>query len=239
MSIEVREWDSRFFGYPVASVSFASPPRPDPDVLSALREARNQGIRLLYLAMPPVPDALRRGIQRAGASFAGRKCEYGKPIAPLPASGGDDGISICRENSPALERLALQSGLYSRFRLDRGFQRNEFERLYREWLASSLRGDGGKQAFVAGSAAAPLGLITLEPGGTARIGLLAVAEGHRGKGIGRRLMAKAERICGENRQAELRVATQAENREACRFYENCGFRKIAETDCFHAWLHEP
>ncbi|MGD9781912.1 MAG: GNAT family N-acetyltransferase [Kiritimatiellia bacterium] len=239
MPIEVREWDSRFFGYPVASVSFASPPRLDPDVHSALREARNQGVRLLYLAMPPVPPPLRLEIQQAGATFAGRKCEYGKPIAPSLLAAGDDGISICRENSPALEQLALQSGAYSRFRVDRGFQHNEFERLYREWLASSLRGDGGKRVYVAGAAAAPMGLITLEPSGTARIGLLAVAEQQRGRGIGRRLMAKAEQVSGENRQVELRVATQAENREACRFYESCGFRKIAETDCFHAWLHGP
>jgi len=236
MSIEVREWDSRFFGYPVASVSFAALPNPASDIPSALQEARTEGIRLLYLSMPPVQAALRHAIEQAGTKSVGRKVEYSKPIHMPSPSDEKGGIFLCHENSPALEHLALQSGSHSRFHLDDGFQNQEFERLYREWLASSLRGENGKRVYVAGDATDPQGLITLEPGQMARIGLLAVDARQRGHGLGHQLVAEAERVCHQNHFAELHVATQAENTRACHFYEICGFRKISETEFFHAWL---
>ncbi len=237
MPIENREWDSRFFGYPVASASFGPALPRLPDILAARDEARQAAVRLLYLFLPPVDAALRSSIEQAGFLPVGQKVEYARKVGmPPPMEPGPD-IALCRESSAPLEQLALESGSHSRFRLDPGFRNREFERLYGEWLASSLRGDQGKQVFVAGSAARPLGLVTLEPGpSAARIGLLAVDASQRGRGLGRRLVAEAERFCVRNRIAELQVATQSANRGACRFYETCGFGKSSETDVFHAWL---
>jgi dTDP-4-amino-4,6-dideoxy-D-galactose acyltransferase len=208
------------------------------DIESVLQEARDSGVRLLYLFMPHIDESLRHAVEQTGAKAVGCKVEYSKAVhMSLVSNPPADNIAPCCESSPSLEQLALQSGIYSRFRIDDGFRNREFERLYQEWLASSLRGDAGKRVYVAGAAADPQGLITLEPdGGVARIGLLAVDAGQRGRGLGRRLVAEAERVCCREGIAELRVATQAENQGACHFYEECGFRIISEVEIFHVWL---
>ena len=236
MRMVSRDWDSVFFGYPVAAVE------PDPssvsvaEVVAAREEASGRGIRLLYVFLPPVDEALRSALQREGIRAVGSKVEYAKDVPASSTAGADPEIIPCRAGSPALERLAFQSGKYSRFRLDDGFRHQEFERLYREWLTGSLAGTDGKCVFVAGEETHPLGMITLEPGETVRIGLFAVDPAHHRRGIGRRLMDRAEQFCVQRRAPELRVATQAENRPACLFYESSGFAKAGETDIFHVWL---
>lgn len=236
MRMVSRDWDSAFFGYPVASVELDPPSTSVAEVAAAREEARGRGIRLLYVFLPPVDEALRSALQREGIRAVGRKVDYAKDVSASSAAGVDPEIIPCRAGSPALERLAFQSGQYSRFRLDDGFRHQEFERLYREWLAGSLAGQDGKCVFVAGEETHPLGMITLEPGEAIRIGLFAVDPAHHRRGIGRRLMDRAEQYCVQRRAPELRVATQAENRQACLFYESRGFAKASETDVFHAWL---
>ena len=239
MPIRRLEWDSRFFGYPVAAVTCDRALRPD-DLPPLLREARGDGIRLIYLFAPVGAPALQAAIRKAGAIFLGCKREYVKQIRFPPLPDPEPDIVPCSETSPELELLALESGRHSRFRLDDGFRNGEFERLYREWLASSLRGENGKRVYVSGRGDAPRGLITLEPGEEiVRIGLLAVAAAWRGQGLGRRLVAAAEGFCIQNRCAALHVATQTANPKACRFYERCGFRKIYDIECYHAWLAAP
>ncbi len=235
MPVQVRAWDSRFFGYPVASAELGPAVPALAAVVDILQEARQAGIRLLYLSLPPLGNDLRRAVERAGARFVGRRREYAMAAHMPPPAAVQPDLVTCREHRAPLEALALASGEQSRFRLDPGFQNREFERLYAEWLAVALRGEGGKCAFVAGSRDAPRGLITVEPGPAARIGLLAVAADQRGRGLGRRLVAEAERFCVERGIGELRVATQAANPAACRLYEACGFQPIADTDWFHAW----
>ncbi|MDY0144861.1 MAG: GNAT family N-acetyltransferase [Kiritimatiellia bacterium] len=235
MTLEHRDWDSKFFGYPVASASFRATPSLL-DIQTVLREARCGKIRLLYLFLPPIAASFRTAIEHAGARSVGQKVEYAKPVGGPAATTFGKHIAPCRDNSPRLEHLALQSGTHSRFFLDPGFQQREFERLYWEWLTASLRGDDGKQVYVAGSAAEPLGLVTVEPGPVARIGLLAVDAAQRGHGLGHQLMAAAEYFCVQRHIAELHVATQASNRGACHFYDTCGFTRISEIDIFHVWF---
>lgn len=236
--LESRKWDSAFFGYPVASVEPDLGSASAAEVVAALEEARRRGIRLLYVFLPPADEALRSALQREGLRAVGRKVDYAKAVSASSAAGPDPEILPCRTDSASLERLAFQSGKYSRFRLDDGFRHQEFERLYREWLAGSLAGTDGKCVFVAGEETHPLGMVTLEPGAAMRIGLFAVDPAHHRKGIGRKLMDRAEQHCVQQRAQELRVATQAENRQACLFYESRGFAKVRETDVFHAWLPE-
>lgn len=236
MAIEILEWDSRFFGYPVGSVTFPSPPAWELEILPILNQARQIGLRLLYLATPPLTDNLRGTLQRAGVKPVGIKVGYSKTINGAAPVATEIPVSPCYESSMELEALALQSGSHSRFHVDPGFQNREFERLYGEWLVCSLRGDGGKRVFIAGTINAPRGLITVEPGQIVRIGLLVVDPRWRGQGLGRRLVAEAEHFCLQNKYFKLQVATQAENHDACRFYESCGFSMINQTEYHHAWL---
>lgn len=231
-----KEWDSAFFGYPIATVELNDPATFLSDARQAREQAERTGIRLLYLFLPAAGTDLRDALRHEGFRDMGGKVDFSKIISAGAKSAPDPEIVPCHTNSPALERLAFQSGAHSRFRQDAGFRPGDFERLYREWLAGSLAGNDGKYAYVAGTPESPKGLLTLEPGATVRIGLFAVAPEHRRQGVGRRLVAQAERFCAERAAGKLRVATQIENREACRFYESCGFRNVHQESIFHAWL---
>lgn len=233
-----RDWDSAFFGYPVASAELAERSAAA-EIGGVLAEARRRGIRLLYVFAPPGGEALRAALRRDGMRYVGQKVDFAKPIVPANVdSASDPDLVPCRTFNAALERLAIQSGEYSRFRCDEGFRNREFERLYREWLAVSLAGRDGQCVFAAGEETRPRGMITLEPGAAVRIGLFAVDSACRRQGVGRRLMVRAEQYCVQRRAAELRVATQAENRQACLFYESQGFAIAGAVDVFHAWLPE-
>lgn len=238
MTIMPRDWDSRFFCYAVASVVFSSAEEFVADCSAALAEARHTGIRLLYVSCPPLSPDQYKTAKRLNLTPVGQRVEFSKrlPLQDGPEREVDAGISICSDTSPALEQLALQSGHHSRFRLDPRFRHQEFERLYAEWLISSLRGDDGKCVLVAGAPATPHGFITLEPGKIAHIGLLAVDAALRGAGLGRRLVAEAERFSAARGSTHLQVATQGGNQPARRLYERCGFMQIEALDQFHAWF---
>lgn len=231
-----KEWDSAFFGYPVAAAELNDPATLLSDARQVREQAERTGIRLLYLFLPTAGTDLRDALRREGFRDVGGKVDFSKTVSATAGIAPDPEIVPCRTNHPALECLAFQSGKYSRFRRDPGFRPGDFERFYSEWLAGSLAGNGGKRACIAGTPESPKGLLTLEPGETVRIGLFAVAPEHRRQGVGRRLIAQAERFCAERATGELRVATQIENREACQFYESCGFRNIHQESIFHAWL---
>jgi ribosomal protein S18 acetylase RimI-like enzyme len=81
------------------------------------------------------------------------------------------------------------------------------------------------------------GFITLgEKQGCGDIGLVAVAEKHRGRGIGSKLVQAALGWFSGQRHSRARVATQGANRTACALYERHGFGLEAAEDVFHFWI---
>ncbi len=236
MDIEFLDWDSRFFGYPVEVARLSDLSALERDFRQTRQQALELGLRLLYIETPFLDNHQRQTCQTAGVTAVSINVGYVKTVVTDMPCAPSSVIQPCREYHPALRALVLQSGSYSRFRRDPGFRNREFERLYDEWLAASLRGDDGKIVLVVGPSSLPRGLITLEPGAKVRIGLLAVDARWRGRGIGRSLVAEAERHCGLRSRNELEVATQKANQEACRFYERCGFHCVFEKEIFHAWF---
>ena len=236
ISFSKNDWDTLFFGYPVASAQLDDPATLLADTRDALERATQSGFRLLYLFLPWMDHAVRRAILNEGVCAVGGRVHYAKAIPPFGNIDSAPPIIRCRVHSAALERLALQSGEYSRYRIDAGFRNGEFERLYREWISSSLEGKDGKCIYVAGAPDQPTGMMTLEPGLSVRIGLFAVAPEQRRQGIGRKLIAYAEQFCVRHHAQELRVATPTQNQGARRFYESCGFKQVREECIFHAWL---
>ena len=55
------------------------------------------------------------------------------------------------------------------------------------------------------------------------------------KGIGKSLINAAEHFGMEENCSKLQIITQAANKIACHFYENCGFKKNALIYTHHHW----
>ena len=128
------------------------------------------------------------------------------------------------------------SGEFSRFRLDRRFISNEYERLYVEWLRKSLNKTIAFKTFVAREKTEIAGLITLgKKKECADIGLVAVDEKYRGRGIGRDLIRFADNAAFTMGFKQIQVVTQKKNWGACRLYEKCGFKMNNVINVYHYW----
>lgn len=231
-------WDSHFFGMGVGRLHAQE--LGAGELAQQATAAREAGLELLYLVAAPDDERSNTSARQAGAWLADRKVTFGMPVTAdaqeLPVS---QAVRPTTQSTARLESLALQSGEYSRFRLDPRFEANVFPRLYGLWLRNSLSHELAREVLVfepvAGTRA--LGLLTLGvKQGRADIGLLAVDEQARGQQIGQQLVQAARQRTAAWGLAELQVVTQLENAPACRFYRKCGFSKHAVEYIYHLWL---
>lgn len=237
------DWDSEFLGYGVARLRAV---RLQLDELHGLAtSARLAGLRLIYLVAEPGDQLSNASASQAGAWLADRKVTFWMPVPPETAY--EPLSQLIRSTTgltATLESLALQSGEYSRFRLDSKFEPTIFARLYGEWLRKSLAHELAREVLVYESAgktlpdhAEALGLLTL---GVKRrrtdIGLLAVDEQARGQRIGQQLVQAAKQRTAVWGLRELQVVTQLNNERACRFYRHCGFQEDTVEHVYHLWL---
>ena len=84
----------------------------------------------------------------------------------------------------------------------------------------------------------PCGFVVCElpRPGRGRIGLIAVARSHEGRGVGRQLVDAALRWFAEQGAEQVDVVTQQRNIAAMRFYEACGFSISRVEPWFHRWF---
>ena len=240
---EILPWDTSFFGFPTARINLA---RIDADSLSAVLTAlRQAGARLAYWSSDPADVAGNAVAQSAGGFLADEKITYAarapftKPAPPATGGLGTIPVTLAgtEADRKALEVLAIEAGKYSRFRVDPDFPRPLFESLYREWMRKSLDGTMADAVLIAGTNAAPQGMLSLSAGdGGGKIGLVAVAPARQGTGLGTTLMRAAEAWFAERGCAGATVVTQAMNAGACRLYEKCGYSVARRELIRHFWI---
>lgn len=150
----------------------------------------------------------------------------------------NDSLNIAKPvyqgNISDLYNLAIQSGEYSRFKIDPNFSEADFIRLYHKWIENSVE-NGFADYVIVAIDKAPIGLITAKiKDDRIIIGLLATDAKYRGQGIGTRLIQEIKNEASKN-SLKLEVVTQADNKTACDFYEKMGFRKANDTYIYHIW----
>ena len=141
-------------------------------------------------------------------------------------------------NHKEINRLAIESGAFSRFKIDKNFKSGEFKKLYSRWIALSIE---GKLAFdiiiAADKNESIIGFVTLnkKSESVVDIGLVAVSEEHRGKGIGKKLLHYSINKSIELGFKEIQVITQFNNTQAMKLYESVGFKIKEKTFVYHYW----
>lgn len=234
---ELLEWDSRFFGIPVARLIV--PPR-DPGALEGgLQDLGRRGVRLVYLhsshALPEI-DA-----QRLGGVLVDAKTTYVWEVTALDPAETVlvDGVRPLSNEMPMseIEEIAVQAGEFSRFFIDDRIPKGKAAELYRIWLARSLNREIADEVFVILEDGRVVGLVTLGKNrDRGDIGLLAVRAAARGKGHGTTLVRNAQRWFGSQGFALAQVVTQGTNRAACNLYSRCGFHIDSVEHIYHFWL---
>ena len=118
--------------------------------------------------------------------------------------------------------------------------------MFDAWITNSVNRSMADEIFIAYDStdvayAEELGFVTVKKrGNTVNIGLLAVSEKARRRGIAYALLSRAmiwalEEL-GTDEGATVNVITQGNNMAACACYERFGFRKDILQEVFHVWL---
>lgn len=233
-TIEPLAWDSKFFGYPVARIVLDQKGTDKLDDL--FKHLHSQKTRLTYFFVPPVEKELNERIAEKGAALVDQKTVFMKPTEKHGEFTNSIGEFQETEVTERLIELTLHAGIFSRFRADKNFVKNEYERLYIEWITKSIKKELSFKTLVALKGSDIVGITTLnDEKNHANIGLVAVDEKYRGKGIGRDLIHRADTIACNCGFKTIKVVTQLQNKSACKLYEKCGFHIERITNIYHYW----
>jgi dTDP-4-amino-4,6-dideoxy-D-galactose acyltransferase len=231
---ELLDWDSKFFGYSVARVVLDKYGCENLDEL--FEQIKSEKIKLTYFFVPSYETKLNDLIAKRGLKLIDQKTTYAKETGKQ-SNYSNEIIEFQGEAvKDKLIELGLQAGLFSRFRLDKNFSNNEYERLYGEWLIKSLNKELALKSFIAKEGSDITGITTLgKKTEFAEIGLVAVDSKFRGKGIGYDLIHYADNVAFELGFKEIKVATQLRNAAACSLYEKCNFKIESIINVYHYW----
>lgn len=235
----ILEWDSKFFGYKVARINKAH--LTSDELKGVLSSLSNINVRLVYWSVNPKDDTANKAAKVQNGFLADEKITYIKDVSTYPSKDVNQKYLHSYLHKPLNKHilsLALQSGVYSRFEIDKNFKRNEFSKLYRRWIERSLKGEIAIDVIVYVDKNIEKGLVTLEfKSGYGSIGLIAVDKKYRGHGVGKQLVNKALAKFKNLGIKIVKVATQTDNIVACKFYEKLGFVEESVQNVYHFWLN--
>ena len=233
------DWDTNFFGFGVARIMQAD--LDDAELSQILGILRSRSYRLVYWQIPASRSQLSLMAQARGGFLADEKITYVKELveASGPRYAATYTINPYSSSVPdeAMIKLALQSAEHSRFRHDPIISQDLCDKLFTYWVTRSVSKEIAWEVLVASEQNELLGFITLgEKGVRADIGLVAVADFVRGKGIGKALVTNAGKKFLEKGYAHVQVVTQKRNLGACGLYSSCGYKIESVENVFHFWL---
>ncbi|MFC1736741.1 GNAT family N-acetyltransferase [Candidatus Hydrogenedentota bacterium] len=237
MGYRTLDWDTKLLGEKVAEISVAS--LSTQELGEILPEMQRNGIRLAYwLSSREMPEA---EVKQLCGLLVDRKTTFisnldhighGSPTPPGTVKPFDSSMSMAD-----LERLALQSGEYSRFRVDPDFPEDKFVELYTTWIRKSVRKELADEVLTVQGVGEVVGFITLNAeNSSGEIGLIAVDETCRGRGYGEVLVKAAQDWFVAHGLKSAQVVTQGDNVPACKLYSKCGYSIEKIEYHYHFWL---
>lgn len=225
------EWDSNFFGLKVGRADISAP--EDSISLASQKQVLKNQYDLIY-----VFGNQGLSFEVANANMIDKKVvffidelpeyNYHKNVMAWPVENGltDDVL-----------QLALESGKYSRFKLDGKLPAGSYERLYTRWIEQSVKHSIATEVFCYMIESELRGLMTIElKDGVGTIGLVAIHPVFQHRGIGTSLLRHVIRFAHDKRCEKLYVATQLDNEPACHLYKKCGMVIDSITQVWHWWL---
>ncbi|NTV50596.1 MAG: GNAT family N-acetyltransferase [Geobacteraceae bacterium] len=240
---KILDWDSSFFGFTVAKIL---PPRiRNQELIEILESMKKKGVTLVYWASDPDDEESQACARARNAFLADRKVTFvisSQEIQSLANSLSKSDL-LAEEyldsvSTSELEELALQAGVFSRFRIDTRIPQNKFAELYTIWIRRSVTKEIADTIFVVRNEGKIAGMVTVgEKNGRADIGLIAVDTSLRGHNAGKTLVQAAQNWGIAMGFSSAQVITQGDNLPACRFYEKCGYCVEKVENIYHFWIN--
>jgi len=234
MKYEILQWDSEFFGFKIARIdNFTS----QKDFEQLLEELKLQEVKLAYCIASPQNNKANETFSKF-ANLVDKKTTFYQKIEPKQYQL-DSNIEIYNQNTltPELIELALQSGEFSRFKVDKNFPAGSFEKLYTKWIENSVNKQFDDAVYVYKIENKIVGLLTLkDKQNIGTISLIGVDQSVRGQNIGSKLIQKTFYHYSQKNIFDIEVVTQLDNHLACKFYEKNNFKIKNIQNIYHLWL---
>lgn len=225
------EWDSNFFGLKVGRVDITSSEQSInlvfqkqilKDQYDLIYIFGNHGISFNDVDAKLIDKKVVFSIKELP------EFEYNKSVMAWPVEYG---------LSDELLELALESGKYSRFKMDYKMPSGSYERLYTRWIEQSVCHSIATDVFCYMIDNKPCGLVTIDiKNGIGNVGLVAIHANYQHQGIGTSLLRHVIRFAHEKQCMKLSVATQMNNNAACHLYKKCGMEIESITNIWHWWM---
>lgn len=225
MKLELLDWDSNFFGLSVwkhynieLNVVDKKKFKAGLTYLFSDTSIENCEEELCDIKVTYLKHIVEKNISET-------TCEFIKPYISKKVN-----LSIMYE-------LSIQSGLYSRFKIDKNIPTSKFEELYRLWMDNSINKSFADELLVySDDKFGVLGMVSLSlEGKKTRIGLISVLDVSRGKGVGRALMLACEKWAIKKGCHSIVVDTQQNNLIANNFYNSLDYKVINKNYIYHLW----
>jgi GNAT superfamily N-acetyltransferase len=234
-SLQELAWDSDHFGLKIGRAIGCSPDTPQ----RAAGWALARDLDCVYLLADARDAETLRSAAAAGFRMVDIRVTLSADVARLDDEAG---IRVAVAGDiPTLSRLAAQSHRNSRFYADGKFPADRCDALFAAWMERScIDRDFAGVVFVADVGGEPVAYITCSNNlGVGYIGLIAVDESHRGRGLGGLLLKQAHAWFHRQGASRVQVVTQGANTTALRMYERGGFYVDRVQLWFHWWRPDP
>ena len=237
----ILEWDSEFFGFTVARI--LSDKLTLQELETNLRNMKEKNVSLVYWDSDPDDLASQEAARSCDGFLANKKLTFVINAKDIRERLTDEVSNIRVEEyinvlpTIELENLAIQAGTFSRFKVDPRISQSRFEALYRLWVRNSVSKEIADVLLVVRNSGKIAGMVTaVIKGDHADIGLIAVNDSFRGRGIGLSLIQAVHKWALRKQLNAAQVVTQGENIIACRLYEKCGYRVDKIENIYHFWI---
>lgn len=234
---KILDWDSKHFGYKVARVDADNIGLTQLNKL--IKELSGNDVRLVYCFADSMDTTSNKTAKVCDGFLADEKVTYIRNVAEKIKPVNDTNVTsyLGKPLNSRLRYLALEAGIYSRYRIDPNFKNGEFEKLYSEWIKKSLSAEIAKDVLVYRIKNKEMGFVSLEDkDGRCNIGLIATDPQYRNKGVGTKLVEASLRRAAAWKYKEIEVVTQKSNIIAGKFYEALGFEIKSIVNIYHFWL---
>lgn len=229
------DWDSNFFEFKVGLLVIDGPIK---SLNTHLEKYQKDGYRLIYMISSKRVNHTLLNNNYKECFLVDEKITYTKKLKKNTSINSRVSKYVDNISDEILIELAIQSGIYSRFNVDKNIENKRFKELYSIWMVNSINKVMAKEVYVIDKTNVK-GVITLrERHKRADIGLIAVDAGSRGEGLGEQLLIAGENW-GLNQGYEfIQVVTQKQNKIACSFYERNGYNQEKKQFVYHVWFNK-
>jgi dTDP-4-amino-4,6-dideoxy-D-galactose acyltransferase len=234
-TVIILDWDSQFFEKKIGRIESIITNRNE--LLGVTSKLTKLNVDLAYYSSV---SSLSKGLMYSDSydiKLVDRKTTYKKRIDQgVPFNSCVNKYAKDFPEQQLLD-LSVESGVYSRFKIDDRIGGDKYQDLYRTWIINSVNKKLAAEVLVYKLNETIAGFVTLgEKKGRADIGIIAVSSAFRGKGIAKSLMLSAENWFFQNSGfKEIQVVTQGDNLPACKLYESCGYEIDKVEYFYHLW----